>query len=262
MSAPEPSTSNASAATGFTRPHRLRLATLLWLGGMSGIVVVYLTVLPALLRERALPVPLDVAIALGIAQGAAMLALVVACGVLLAPRIGLHAPVHEALAAGMSPWPAWRRQWKPGVWGGLAGGAWLLLLPAFAPPALADAAISLDAPLSARLLYGGITEEIMLRWGLMTLLLWVTWRLFARGQGRPSRLLVGSAIAASALAFGIGHLPAAQMLVGMLDTATITYVVVGNTAFGIVAGVLYARHGLESAMLAHALAHLLAWIAG
>ena len=34
------------------------------------------------------------------------------------------------------------------------------------------------------------------------------------------------------------------------------YVVLGNSAFGVVAGWLYWRHGLEAAVLAHAGTHL------
>jgi membrane protease YdiL (CAAX protease family) len=63
----------------------------------------------------------------------------------------------------------------------------------------------------------------------------------------------------SALAFGAGHLPAAAAAVGRLDPATVGYVLAFNGAFGLVAGFLFWRRGLEAAMIAHALAHVFAW---
>ncbi len=38
----------------------------------------------------------------------------------------------------------------------------------------------------------------------------------------------------------------------------VAFVLVGNTVFGLLAGGLFARHGLEAAIIAHVLAHLLA----
>ena len=113
-------------------------------------------------------------------------------------------------------------------------------------------------PLLVKLLYGGITEELLMRWGVMTLLLWLLWRLGQRGRGAPAWGLVVVAVVLSALLFALGHLPAAQSLAGVLTPEVVVFVLVGNTAFGLVAGWLYARHGLEAAMVAHVLAHALA----
>lgn len=111
--------------------------------------------------------------------------------------------------------------------------------------------------MAARLLYGGITEELLLRWGLMSALLWLFWRLLQHGSGRPSMLSVALAVVAAALLFGLGHLPAAQALTGGLTLPIVAYVVGANAVFGVLAGWLFWRFGLEAAMLAHATAHLL-----
>ena len=55
-----------------------------------------------------------------------------------------------------------------------------------------------------------------------------------------------------------GHLPAAHVFAGHLTVSIISYVLVGNTLAGIMFGYLYKRFGLESAMMAHGLAHLIA----
>jgi membrane protease YdiL (CAAX protease family) len=62
-------------------------------------------------------------------------------------------------------------------------------------------------------LYGGIVEELMLRWRFMTLLVWIGWRLFQRDEGLPSPAIVWTAIILAALLFGLSHLPALAGLV-------------------------------------------------
>lgn len=233
-----------------------RLAATMWLIGLPGVLLVNLQLLPRLLEGRELPLPMSALMAVGVLQGALLLALAAWAGAAWAPRLGLRAPLLEALAgqptAGprLSPWP--------GLLGGLAGAALLLGLMRIAPPALAAATEHLQIPLAARLFYGGITEEVLLRWGLMSALLAL---LCYRRSGPPPAARVWIAIAGSALLFGIGHLPAAQAFAGGLDASVITYVVGGNAAFGLIAGYLFWRHGLESAIVAHMLAHLLAHLA-
>ena len=68
------------------------------------------------------------------------------------------------------------------------------------------------------------------------------------------------AIVVSALVFALGHLPAAVLFVGPLNATIIAYVTVGNALFGIVFGWLFWRYGLEAAMLAHALTHVVKYV--
>ncbi len=237
-------------------PFRLRLAAAMWCAGMLGVVVVVFQVLPSLVGGRALPVPLWLLSAIGLAQGAVFLALAVWVGVTLAPKVGLRAPAFEALVGADSVTAALRPQWVPGLLGGLAGGALLAIFSHATPPALVAAGQDIALPLSARILYGGITEELLLRWGCMSLLLWLGWRFIERAPGLPSAPLVWTAIIGSALLFGVGHLPAALALTGDLDLSVASYVVGGNAAFSVLAGWLFWRFGLESSMLAHGVAHL------
>ncbi|HJZ66210.1 MAG TPA: CPBP family glutamic-type intramembrane protease [Candidatus Acidoferrum sp.] len=111
-------------------------------------------------------------------------------------------------------------------------------------------------PPTTRILYGGITEELLLRWGSMTFLVWAAWKGLQKGKGAPRPAFVVSAIVCSALVFGAGHLPIAIALSGSANLLLITYVVVANSIFGVVAGFLYWKKGLESAMVAHALTHV------
>lgn len=94
-------------------------------------------------------------------------------------------------------------------------------------------------------LYGGMTEEILMRWGLMSLLL--------LGLGRLLPLEVASwmSVLIAALAFALAHLPAVLMSGAEITPELLVRTVGWNTALGILFGGLFLRRGLEAAMLAH-----------
>ena len=56
--------------------------------------------------------------------------------------------------------------------------------------------------------------------------------------------------------FGLGHLPAALVLAGGFDPGVVLFVTGVNTVFGFLFGFLYWRWGLEAAMIAHGLSHV------
>jgi hypothetical protein len=65
----------------------------------------------------------------------------------------------------------------------------------------------------------------------------------------------------SALIFAAGHLPAALFLLGGIDVGVAAFVIGLNSALGLLFGYLFWRHGLESAMIALALAHAVSVVA-
>ncbi len=182
----------------------------------------------------------------------------VAIGCLLAHRVGLDAPVVRALLTREAAGPALRAQLGPatlvgaGVAALLSGYGWLTadLMAGVVPRGFA-------MPLITKLLYGGIVEELLTRWGLMALFSWAAWRL--TGARLPVRrgAYVAGAVAA-ALLFAAGHLPLLFMLMPDPPVAMVVMVLAGNAIPGLLFGWLFARHGLEAAIIAHALAHLLA----
>jgi membrane protease YdiL (CAAX protease family) len=116
-------------------------------------------------------------------------------------------------------------------------------------------------PLVTRLLYGGVTEELLIRWGLMTLLVWAAWRLFQKGRDKPRPAYFVAAILISSIVFGIGHLPIAFLLFPQPTVGLVVFVVLANSLFGLIAGYLYWKKGLEAAMIAHIAAHILMFTA-
>ena len=248
---------------------KTRLFVILMTAGLAGVLSFLLIDLSALVAL--LPVPARAEVPqitpaiklLGLIQPAILLALAVLAGVALAPKVGLSAPAAEAAASGGPVWPALKPQIVPGIIGGLLGGGAIVAAAVLWKPFLSAetveriAAFGRLVPVPTRLLYGGITEELLLRWGMMTLLVWAAWRLLQRREGGPKPAYVVAAIVVSSLVFGVGHLPVAYLILPEATAALTLYVIVANSVFGLIAGYLYWKRGLESAMIAHMLTHVL-----
>jgi hypothetical protein len=247
--------------------YRTKLSAYLFLAGFAGILSFLLVDLSALLATMPptdgtkLPSPWLLKV-VSLIQPTVLLALAVFVGVLLAPKVNLSAPVFEALARGKSFIAALKPQIIPGVIAGLIAAVIIVLSWALFRPLLpAEFVVRGEAfnrlvPLPTRMLYGGITEEILLRWGLLTLLVWAAWRIFQRGRRQPGAVCFVGAILISSIVFGVGHLPVAVAIGGPLTLPVVVYVVTGNSVFGLMAGYLYWRKGLEAAITAHMLAHV------
>lgn len=245
-----------------TKATKLQLGVALWIIGILGVGVLTLTVVPQLLRSVPTTVPEGVLIAVSLVQSGVLLALAVWLGVALSPSLGLGAPVTTAVLARSGAWQALRPQLVPGMLAGLASGIVLLIAVRYAPPEILAAGAKFRIPASARLLYGGITEEILMRWGLMTLFAWLAWRFLQKRQGAPRPAFFITAILVAALLFAIGHLPAVAAMQITLSPEVLAFVLLGNAIPGILFGIAYWRRGLECAFLAHAVAHLVAILGG
>lgn len=239
------------------------LGLALWAAGMAGSVAITAMVLPQLLGQvqQPLPAPLWVISLASLAQSALLLALAAWAGVRLTPSVDFRAPAFEAVVTGRPIAPALRTQLLPGVIAGVLGGISLSAAFRYAPAAVTQLQDRFAIPIVARVLYGGITEELLLRWGLMTALTWLAWRFLQQRRGPVRAGFVWLAISVSALMFAAGHVPAASVLLGALDVPIVAFVMGVNTAFGLLFGYLFWRHGLESAMIAHALAHAVSFLA-
>jgi Type II CAAX prenyl endopeptidase Rce1-like len=245
-----------------------RLFWILWLAGMAGVLSFLLVDISALVANlpaaagTELPFSPMVIKLIGLIQPTILLALAVFTGVRLAPAVGLSAPVAEALAGGKNWAPLIKPQILPGVITGVVGAvvllaSWILVRPIMPPLFVTRAeAFNTTVPLVTRVLYGGITEELLLRWGLLTFLVWVAWRLFQKGRGKPGRIYFVGAIVISSIVFGVGHLPIVPALGVDFTFSIVAFVILGNAMFGVIAGFLYWLRGLEAAIIAHMAAHL------
>ena len=110
----------------------------------------------------------------------------------------------------------------------------------------------LDIPLITRLGYGGLGEEIIARWGLLTAFMALALRL---GQTRNAAFWAANSLAA--LLFALGHFGVLFALMPHPPLWLLIAVMLGNFIPAVAFGWLYRRYGIESAMLAHGGAHAL-----
>ena len=226
--------------------------SLLGFVGVASIVLIPL--------ERLVSAPIDPMLLrlLSTIQPAVLTLALAGLGAWAAPKVGLDAPAVRAWAERRSVMPILRGQLPAALAVGLAVAAIILgYNELLRVQGLSEQLSRLEAPLLTRLLYGGITEEILTRWGLMSFFVWAAWRLGGRGEPVPSWCYwAGAAVAA--LLFAVGHLPLLNHLLADPPAWLLAAVLTGNAVPGLLFGWLYWRRGLEAAMIAHAFAHLAA----
>ncbi len=106
------------------------------------------------------------------------------------------------------------------------------------------------------LTYGGILEEVMMRWFLLSLLSLIIWRLFFRThEAVPKNVLIAVNIAV-ALLFAAGHLPVTAATMGITPLILVRCFTLNSLA-GLICGHLYIKHGIQYAMLSHIGFHIL-----
>lgn len=246
----------------------LRGAGALFLVGMLGVAALAIQTAPTL---RGLPglegLSYPLLLVVASANSAVLLALFAVVGAFTAPRIGLRSNLFARVTGSGPDWAAFRG--SVGRAAALGAGMFVVIAVldvAFAPfltiegtPTATDAeslrTLLLSVPM--RLLYGGITEEILLRWGVMAPVAWVVHRVRSRGGAGavPAGSTMWIAIVVSALLFGLGHLPALASAYGLTPLLVVRTVLL-NTIVGVAFGWLFWQDSLETAMVAHMAFHV------
>ena len=242
--------------------------------GLTGVAAVGLAVAGVIPGVPGLGVaPSPNLVLAAVLNSALLVAVAAGVGTALAPRLGLRSHVRDRAVRGDPILPRLRSELPISVAVGVASFlATVVLDVAFAPLVAADlgdavAGATAAAPtiagliggLPVRLLYGGVTEELLLRWGFMSLVAWPLWfaarKVIGSSTVGPSAAVMWAAIAVSALAFGVGHLPAAAT-VAPLTPAFAARTVLLNAVVGVAFGWLFWRKSLEAAMIAHGTFHV------
>lgn len=224
--------------------------------GLVGVAALLLRPLPPALVIAAsaaepLPVPLELLLLLNPALLVVAAALL---GAAVAHRVGLG-----SVAAGTASGRSAVRCLGVGVAWGMAFGFALAaadgaLAPGLGPAwqALVAAQPTGAAVVLSSVLYGGLAEEVMLRWGVMSL---VAWAAALLAGPRHRGLAMGLGIVAAACLFALAHLPVLALQVE-LSAPVVVRTLLLNFAAGLLCGWLFWRHHLEAAMAAHAAMHL------
>lgn len=234
----------------------------LTLAGLIGVIALVPTSVRQLQSIPGLPdMPFALLVFLSVLQPSVLLLIAVALGTWMAPRVGLTSLIAEKLTSGAPLWSRLRAQLPAALIAGIAAAIALPLLDRIFQPWLPASFSTEAAPrdlvfTAGAMLYGGITEELLLRWGMMSVLVWAGWRLFQRRKPQPGASVYLAALLISAVLFGIGHLGAVAAL-APLTPVLILRTILLNAVGGIIFGWLYWRKSLEAAMIAHAVAHLI-----
>jgi membrane protease YdiL (CAAX protease family) len=192
-----------------------------------------------------------------------LLAAAVAAGLYAAPRVEFDSHLANRVVDGTPVAPKIRSELGSALGVGGAIGAMLLAAEVVAPEIPNGETGEMTVPLllqslPLRVFYGGITEELLLRWGVMAVVALLLWKVTGRRGDEPSAGVAWTAIAIAAVLFGVLHLPMAATIYGALTPAVVAFIVGANAVGGVAFGWLFWRYSLEAAMVAHAFAHVVA----
>ncbi len=240
----------------------------IWLLALLGAVAIIpylLSTQAELLQSADLPFSLPILLLIGLLQNGVLLAVMTAIGLALAARVGLRLPLFEAWLQGEPLEKQWRKRASQAAMIGILAALIIVGLELlYFKPAMAGQGLAF--PDSAQppawqgflaAFYGGITEEVMLRLFLMTLLVWLGSKLQRSATGQPTAAIHWLAIILAAIFFGLGHLPATAGLGVPLTGLVIARALVLNGIPGLCFGWLYWQRGLAYAMIAHFAADIL-----
>lgn len=178
-------------------------------------------------------------------------------GIILSSKVGLHAPFLELLSKGIFSTEVLLDQIYAGVLLGFAGSIIFLIIyykiiKEWLDPLTFEKMNDLrhSVGLGVRIFYGGIVEEILFRWGVMTLLVWIGLEFSIQ-----KIYVLWLSILLTGILFGICHLPA-YLINGCKKSSKFMVTVIGLNLFAsVVFGWAFAKFGFCSAMIAHAVFH-------
>jgi len=215
----------------------------------------YILSLSAISGEQLPPLPFPILLSAMIVHATIFFSVAIFAGLFFGNKVGLGAPVIESWLRAESVKEQFKSILKVSIFLGVLVGASIFILDRyifamFIEPITASQA---EPPLWQRFLvsfYGGIGEEIAMRFFLMTLIVWISSKIRRTQTGSPTNLGVWIAIILISVIFGLGHLPMTARF-QQITALVVFRAVFLNGIAGVVFGWLYWKKGLESAMISH-----------
>ena len=237
---------------------KLKLGLTLFVLGLLGVftmltVTIPLDNLPKEVVEKISPQTLKYLVLI---NPAILLLIAVIIGTLLYDKVGFSVPTISSILKIEQPKIKFIEQIKYGIILGLISGILITLISIIFKSSLPQEFIDLGNKIKitviARFIYGGFTEELLMRFGFMTLVVWIV--------SKVTNNLVNSTywigIILASILFGLGHFPVVFNTVPNPSITLLTYVLIGNLIAGLFFGWLYWRKGLEAAFIGHIFAHV------
>ncbi len=204
-----------------------------------------------------LPIPLYLLLIIQAVQNMIIFSVAIFLGLKLAGKVGLKLPVLEGWLEGREVKGYLKSILGLSVGMGILAGILIIGLDylfSLAGLTISIASVTQAYPPAWQGLlasfYGGINEEVLLRLFLMSLIVWIFFKIKKSADGKPIIASVWLAIILTAVIFGLGHLPAVSITT-TLTSIIIVRVILLNAVGGIIFGWLYWKKGLESAIIAH-----------
>jgi Type II CAAX prenyl endopeptidase Rce1-like len=195
------------------------------------------------------PVPAGVPPAAIVANPLILLVLAAVAGAWAAPKAQLQSTL--ILGFGLRP-----RQWLTWALAGLALGVSVSLVDHATAPIWNTAQLATlregrnGADLALGILYGGLTEELVFRWGLLSLLALGLMRLLRRTAAMWLAVMIAGVL------FALAHLPAVLIGTAEITPALAARTLIWNGLLGSAFGAAFLKAGLEAAILAHVAVHI------
>ena len=214
------------------------------------------------------PIPLPALLGLALLQNSVLMGIIIAVGLWLTAKLGLPgAPLLDDWLSGKGIEERLRSIIQPGLMTGFGVGfavllLFYLLLQNELPQLPLGKAASI--PVWRRFLicfYGGITEEIMMRIFLFSLLAWILSKVWRSSDGAPTRRVLWVATIILALLFGLGHVASVIPMIPVTFNILLGALLLNGVA-SIAFTSLYLRRGLEASIVAHFVADFMIWVLG
>ena len=244
---------------------RMRKFLLIWLLALPGIFSLIPLLDPLYLSLKAQMIPAlmpgyTLFMLISLSQTLFLVTIATISGVFLAEKMGFHDDCLNAIVQWKDIRQPLRTQWIPALVYTLPAaiiflGLIYVALPAIQPEeAAAIYRLRQQGGPLASLLYGGIDEEVLLRWGLLPLLVWFGTMIL---RGAMPTAVRWTAVIFTGLIFAWGHIPAYTCRIPDPSMAYLAVIIGLNLYAGVFFGWIFWRFGILSAMAAHMLFHVI-----
>jgi len=237
---------------------KIKLGLSLFLLGLLGVltmltITIPLDSLPKEVLEKLSPQTLKYLVLI---NPTILLLIAVVVGTLLYDKVGFSVPAISSILKIEQPKIKFIEQFKFGVLFGLLTGILTtivgLIFKSSIPQEFIDLGNKIKITTIARIGYGGLTEELLMRFGFMTLVVWLIFKI----TNSLGNSIYWTGIIFASILFAVGHFPVVFNAVQNPTISLLTYVLVGNSIAGLFFGWLYWKKGLEAAFIGHIFAHV------
>ena len=185
-----------------------------------------------------------------------LLLIAVVVGTLLYDKVGLCVPTISSILKIEDPKIKFIDQIKSGILFGLVTGILTttigLIFKSSIPQEFIEVGNKIKVTILARFAYGGLTEELLMRFGFTTLVIWIIFKV----NKKLNNVTYWTGIILASILFAVGHFPVVFNAVKNPTIELLAYVLIGNSIAGLFFGWLYWKKGLEAAFIGHIFAHV------